>query len=589
MILKLILPFIFLIPFSFGKTHSTENPRPHLETQWLNLYRYYKTWTGSWDSKVKNPEWFFSKEGRHNPQKEFLQAIEKLSISEKERCRFPARTLYLKKKGFLSKEIPHCPKFQYFKRKLKMESVWMVFASYYVNNPSSAFGHTLFKIKGKDNNNDLLEYGVNFAAQVTTPNPFLYAVLGLVGGFRGNFSLLPYFSKIAEYNDSETRDLWEYKLDLTQEEQVLFLAHLWEMDKSVYDYFYLTENCSYHLLLFLDAIRPSLNFRERMGFFVLPSQTLVLVNETEGLVTDIKVRPSQFKIVKERFKNFQETNSQADRIDFQIDEMDLIERKKLLKKDTVVIKRKRDLQAERAKLDVPPKKLEFTTKDGPHLIHKSFTLSAGFERNSYKRNNSRFEIDKTLLSYRFSFHEYLDSWSGAPKSSELMLGKVEAAYNHDSEKFEIKNFTLFKTQANQENFKGGPALSWGVHTGARNNPYTPQNDLGAYLNTLVGLNWRLKSGLFRITLPQELEIGPRNRNRRLQWHSRILGEFILNVGPLWRLQFNLGGFYSTQFGDITPTSELNQQWSISKNWSLEVNTSLRNKDYQASGEIIHFW
>lgn len=589
MIPKLLLFLTLFSSLTFGKTFSTENPTPHLDPQWLNLYRYEKTWTGTWNSNVINDEWFFSPEGRKEPQKEFLQAINILKTSEKERCRFPARTLYLKRKGFLNKDVPHCPNFEYFKRKLRMESVWLVFASYYVNNPSSAFGHTLFKIKGKDNNNDLLEYGVNFAAQVTTPNPFLYAVLGLMGGFRGNFSLLPYFSKIAEYNDSETRDLWEYKLNLTPEELEMFLAHLWEMDKSVYDYYYLTENCSYHLLLFLDAIRPSLNFKERMSFFVLPSQTLVLANETKGLITDTKIRPSQFRITKERYKNFKKNPTEANRLDYQMDEMDLLERKKLLNKDTDTIQKKRNLQSERSKLSDTPKELTFPTENGPHLIHKSFTLNLGYERGSYKRNDIRKNLDKTLLTYRFSFHEYLDSWEGAPESSELILGKVETAFNHETEEFELKDFTLFKTQANQESLKGGPALTWGVHTGARNNPYSPEYDLGLYLNTLVGVNWRMPSGLFRLTLPLEFELGSEKRERRIQGHSKLLGEFILNLATSWRFQFNLGGFYSTQFSKLSPYSELNQQFSFSKNLNLRVKGSLRDNDYQWGSEVIYYW
>lgn len=589
--LKIFISF-FIITISLNlsaKTIATTNPTPHLDAQWINLYRYEKSIFGNWDSSVKNENWFFSKEGRQDPAKEMISAIKVLSEDPNMRCLFPARTLYLKRKGLIDKDIPHCPKFEYFKRKLQLESVWLVFASYYVNNPSSAFGHTLFKIKGKGNDNDLLEYGANFAAQVTTPNPFLYAVLGLFGGFNGNYSLLPYFIKIAEYNDSETRDLWEYELDLNQEEKELFLAHLWEMDQSVYDYYYLTENCSYHLLLFLDAIRPSLKFREKMSYFVLPSQTLKLVSEAEKLVTNIKMRPSQFKIVQARYKNFQKSKSEADRLDFEIDEMDLTHRKKLLAKDPETINQKRKLQGERALLDHAPSKIEIAEGDGPQLIHPSFTLNVGHELENFKRENQRIEINKTLLTYRFSFHEYLDSWEGAPVGSELILGKVEAAFNHESEKPELKNFTLFKTQANQESLLGGPGLSWGAQMGARNNPYTPQSDLGVYVNTLVGINWRSTAGLTRLIFPQEIEVGPERRGRRVQWHTKVLTEFIFELTKSWRFQFNLGGFYSTQFGEISPTGELNQQWSLSKTWSLQLNSLLRDKDYQASTQLIHYW
>ena len=59
-----------------------------------------------------------------------------------------------------------------------------------------------------------LNYTVNFSADVTNSNDFLFAFYGLAGRYRGRFATVPYYIKIREYTDMESRDLWEYDLSL---------------------------------------------------------------------------------------------------------------------------------------------------------------------------------------------------------------------------------------------------------------------------------------------------------------------------------------------------------------------------------------
>lgn len=583
---------------------------PTYDEQWLNLYRYQ-----SGTSLITNKKWFFYKEGRTSPDLEFREAINVLRESSKKRCQFPARTLYLQRKGFLEKEYnDKCPKFEYFKRKVKLEKVWLVFASYYVNNPSSAFGHTLFKLQGKGHGNDLLEWGVNFAAQMTTQNPFLYALFGLTGGFQGNFSLLPYFIKIAEYSDSETRDLWEYELELTEAERELFLAHLWEMDGATFDYYYLTQNCSYHLLLFLDAIRPTFKFQERMSYFVLPSHTLTLADQTAGLIRSSKVRPSQFKRTQARFKNLSSQarelafNNQknipenfskkekADLLDFQIDYMDLKKGKQLLKKDPEIVKEKRTLQGKRANLgDLPPSPLNISKEDGPHLIHPSRFLGVGYEQQTFDRPGTDPVFKRLLLSYRFSFHEYLDPQRGAPSWSQLMLGKVEGAYETERERFELKKFTLFTTEANQENITNSAALSWGMQTGLRNNPHTEAYEIGPYLETLVGLNWRTDWGLIRLITPLALDYSrPETRGKDIKVSGKILAQAMGQITERFRLITSLGPFWAnyrrqSDKSDIVLFANLKAQWDLGKRFALRVDGTLLDKDLQNEAQLLFYF
>jgi hypothetical protein len=98
----------------------------------------------------------------------------------------------------------------------------MIFPAAYLNSPSSMFGHTLLRIDQANVQSDqtaLLSYAINFGAYIEgSDNSILYAWKGLMGGYPGLFALVPYQEKLSEYRSLENRDLWEYRLNLTQAE-----------------------------------------------------------------------------------------------------------------------------------------------------------------------------------------------------------------------------------------------------------------------------------------------------------------------------------------------------------------------------------
>lgn len=79
-----------------------------------------------------------------------------------------------------------------------------------------------------------------------------------MGGYPGLFALVPYQEKLSEYRSLENRDLWEYRLNLTQAETERMVEHVWELKQIKFDYFFFDENCSYRLLELLQVARPSL-------------------------------------------------------------------------------------------------------------------------------------------------------------------------------------------------------------------------------------------------------------------------------------------------------------------------------------------
>jgi len=613
-ILGPILWALFISPQSFASQDLEELAN---DPQWLNLYRYTSTGMDN-DSTVTNNSWFFHPQGRSNPLAELKEAIKVLSTSEDKRCLFPARSLFLKRHGHLKEGNDSCPKYEYFARKLQLENVWIVFASYYVNNPSSAFGHTLFKIEGKSNQqNDYLEYGANFAAQTTTANPLAYAILGLTGGFKGNYGLLPYFVKIQEYNDSESRDLWEYKLDFNTEEKDMFLAHLWEMDQAQYDYYYLTENCSYHLLTFLDAIRPTLGFKEKLPYFILPSETLSILNQKEGFVSEIRKRPSQFNIVQSRFENLSNEaqeywndtelfipkkefsqEEKSDYLDFSIDYLDLKYQKELHKeveqKGGKYTTLKRKIQMARSQLTSPTQKIKINKEDSPDQIHAPRIISTGYALRSYEKIGQQ---DKSLhknylLGYRFSFHELLDHPAGAPTWSELIMGKILARYDETDDKLYLDQFTLFRTHANQQKILSPIDLSWLVEMGARDHLFSAHHDFGPYVKTHIGYNWQVKSHLLRFLIPFELDYSSTNSyiksplkalvTPRMSYYALVTDNFRLNLdlGMMWR---------SYQKEDWEGFGELSFQLDLFKDIAIETKAFLQKENYQSEAQLKYYF
>ncbi|MFQ5779272.1 MAG: DUF4105 domain-containing protein [Nitrospiria bacterium] len=220
-------------------------------------------------------------------------------------CQFPARYAWLKEElGFDSAHPPQqtCLRFKKWRSKLDVESVAMIFAAAYMDNPASMYGHTFLRLnrKGHKGSERLLDYAVNFSAVTNTRSGILFAMLGLMGGYEGHFSTLPYYIKVQEYTNLQSRDLWEYQLNLTDEQIDRLVNHLWEMGSTYFDYYFLDENCSYQLLPLLEIADPSLHLTDAFGPRVIPIDTVRILMEQPGLVSDVFHRPSHMNEMLER-------------------------------------------------------------------------------------------------------------------------------------------------------------------------------------------------------------------------------------------------------------------------------------------------
>jgi hypothetical protein len=277
----------------------------HEQRYWHLLLHYRSTLAGGVESEADEPGFFLSPGGRTEPEAELQATITQFfstepvgRSSQPARCAFIARYHWLKSALAIDESrLPQqsCERFQSWIAELNPASITVIFPSAFMNNPSSMFGHLLLRVdqKGQTERTSILAYTINYAADVTTDNGILFAVLGLTGGFKGYFSTHPYYIKAKEYGDFENRDIWEYRLNLTEDQIQRLLMHGWELGNAAFDYFYFKENCAYQILSLLDVADPELQLAERFWFYTFPSDGIRMIADKPGLVRDVTFRASR--------------------------------------------------------------------------------------------------------------------------------------------------------------------------------------------------------------------------------------------------------------------------------------------------------
>ena len=485
------------------------------DPQWLHLGHYKKGYFGGLKSEVSGKAFFLAADGATNPESELKATLQGFFATEERpfealypadgsqldrqhpRCQFPARYLWLQKK--LAIDPAHlppadCERFQKYRKRLAARSVSLVFSSYYLNNPSSAFGHSFLRLNRTESTAardryELLDHGINFAAEVTTENALMYALYGLTGGFRGTYSSVPYYFKVREYNDFEARDLWSYDLDLTPEELELLVAHLWELGSTYFGYFYFRQNCSYQILTAIEAAAPRYSITAPLPPYVIPADTIRQAVKTPGLVQGISYRPSVRSIFFHRLKSLSpgeevilgelvsaKNEAQLDSalkkiagrdrsapvLDAAIDYLDYKYPKDLIRKETESAKRKQKLLLARSSIPVRSESVEFIPPeaDRPHAGHES-------ARASLVTGHEKATASYSELGIRFALHDMLDDGSGYPSHSQIEFMNIQARYYWEMKSFEIENIALLRILSLNPVtfFNQGP--SWRVEFGAK--------------------------------------------------------------------------------------------------------------------------
>lgn len=251
------------------------------------------------NSEVTYAGYFYATDGKTNLNRELQADIEALfreaPDNQSIRCKFPARSRWLMQQLNIDvQQLPkvNCVEFNDWINQIKPHKATLIYATDFMGNPSSMFGHTLLRLDPKDQKQlNLVSYAVNYAATVKGDDNWSYAWKGLTGQYPGEYSIMPYYRKVKEYGDFESRDLWEYELNLTPEETRFLVEHIWEMQHVSFPYYFVSDNCAYRLLGLIDLVRPDLNLKQQFIYAAIPIETLKAVDQ-QALVKEVVYRPA---------------------------------------------------------------------------------------------------------------------------------------------------------------------------------------------------------------------------------------------------------------------------------------------------------
>ncbi len=256
-------------------------------------------------SHATTAAFFLSPEGRRDPQAELvatlasfaLPADTRLKREEHPQCAFVARRHWLAHQLQIDTDrlpFSECQHYENWRRGLRAVGLSLIFPEGFMNNPASMFGHTLLRIDESRElgAQEMLGYAVDFTANAGGDSGLGYVAKGVLGRYPGYFGVHPYYQQLKRYADWENRDIWEYRLEITDQELDFLLMHLWELRGVSFPYYFFTKNCSYQLLKLLDVGMPALRLSEGFPRLVIPVDTVRAVVERPAVVRGVRYRPS---------------------------------------------------------------------------------------------------------------------------------------------------------------------------------------------------------------------------------------------------------------------------------------------------------
>jgi len=531
------LLFLVLILFSFSlgadnhDPHSAKLSRVATQKSWLNLLHYKSTgFLRSLESTVDDDRFFLSTNGAQDSLSELnatIAAFKQDTLRDKQhpQCNFPARFHFVKKQFpeiYFSEKV--CTEFNEWKSDIDAESLTLIYPIAYLNSPSSMFGHTLFRFNRKSGSSPLLDFSLSYAASVDTEdNELTFSIKGLTGGYPGVFSIQPYYQKIKEYTYLESRDIWEFDLNLTEEELAQMIRHIWEIKDVSIDYYFFDENCAYQLLSLLDVANENFNLAEQFQLSVIPADTVKQIIEVK-LTSKTNYRPSS----KTRLDNLLKAstidiqsiaknliNSEVN-IDVLLDGLSLDKKilalelayqysRFLATRNKIPNLKQQSLKllSYRSQLPEASTLTHLTYKDYEPNSHLSKRVSLGF--------GTKDDIDYSELSIRMAYHDFLDPIDGFLPGTQLELFHLRLKKFEQAD-VQLSELTFINIRSLNPSDDFIDSMSWSIATGLRrdNKHGLP---LSFYIDGGLGETIQLSSQLYYLLASTRFDIGDDHSNK----------------------------------------------------------------------------
>jgi hypothetical protein len=187
------------------------------------------------------------------------EAIPSATIGSDNVCRFPAQAYYQHiATGKRPPDFHQCTELQRYLQQVPVGEVSLVYASENLISPSSMKGHVFIKLSGIRSNGETAQHAVSFYTDLDGINfPKLFFQSIFIGK-KGVFALAPYSSYVEQYVRQEQRNLWEYKIALTEIQKRLIQLHIWEIRHADLPYFFDRYNCATFMSHVLRVGRPEI-------------------------------------------------------------------------------------------------------------------------------------------------------------------------------------------------------------------------------------------------------------------------------------------------------------------------------------------
>jgi hypothetical protein len=581
------------------------------EREWHLLLHYRENIFGGHTSEQDDPGFFLSPDGKTNPQAELVATLKQLFSEElvgrskqPAQCAFIARYHWLRERlQFDDSRLPKmaCERFDRWFNEFDAQSITLIFPSAYLNNPASMFGHTFLRIdqKGQTEQTRILAYTINYAAYVPPDAGIAYPIRGIFGGYSGYFSTYPYYLKVQEYRDFENRDIWEYRLNFSEDQVRRLLMHSWELGNAAFDYFFFKENCSYHLLALLDYADPGLHLTDEFFIWTVPADTVRLVASKPGLVSGIAYRPSRSNVIRRKRESLPASERElAHRITQDLGELttpafvqlSLTKQAFLLDLASDYLRyrtettdspppewkeRNRAVLTARSQLRIPSEEFKVVPfAQQPELGHKTSraTVGAGW------RNNDTFEE----VTVRAGYHDLLDREVGYTPDAQIELASLTLRHYNRADQARIERATLANVLSLSPIDSVFHAPSWKLNIGMNTIKHNScQLCSNGVMNGGIGVaaerHW-LKREVFFAFMEGEANYSKAYEERHRVGGGGTVG-LLADISDRWKLMAS-GTYLRYALGDQSDDFRwfVGQRYTLSQNWALRLEYNHRDRD-----------
>lgn len=437
----------------------------------------------------------------------------------------------------------------------------------------------------------------------------LYIMRGLSGGYEAGFSDRYYYTQDLVYSRTEFRDIWDYRLNLSDRQRTLLLLHLWELMGNKFTYYFLSENCAYRISELLELVTEE-SFLDHSSTWYAPVETFHRLDAIDyerdsqqrpRLVEQIRFIPSSQRTLYQQVSQLSDDGINAvnkvignsyRQIDQELDRFSPAQQIRIA--NALIAYYQYRISAEQPE---PPHELK-VAKDRALLKRLSLPIARGEEIATPQRLSPATSAPPLLsgvgaghgedgldyLQLRFAPYSYERLSRNSNDNDELVVMDTLLGINGKQQPF-LERFDLIRISALQTNripIDGERRPSWQMRIGTERIFDGRENHLDAVASFGMGIGWELGPTLSLYAMTD------------VAGHSYPAGITLepnmgmsLAHGPL-RAEFRYRAALDSVRNELTETSTGLLQLQLSKKHALRAELHHRNES-RASISYLHYW